>query len=189
VPHRQSIPLHAAAHPASPACSKGSAQRAEQVWQRQALTWCLQMDALCDFQPAFYTSKYTEFTPEPCVPCLTRCAGDLAFNIALGATLVAIPLSIGAAARAAFVKYKFTDKRVSVKTEAPWESESTTVRCLLPSSLAVCRPAAQPHTLLCCTCERMDKLAGCKVHICVCRPPYALLLPSWPPWIGPCCWK
>jgi hypothetical protein len=49
--------------------------------------------------------------------------GDLAFNIALGATLVALPLSIGAAARAAFVKYKFTDKRVSVKTDAPWESE------------------------------------------------------------------
>lgn len=52
-------------------------------------------------------------------------AGDLAFNIALGATLVAIPLSIGAAARAAFVKYKFTDKRVSVKTEAPWEKKQT----------------------------------------------------------------
>jgi hypothetical protein len=53
----------------------------------------------------------------------TVLAGDLAFNIALGATLVALPLSIGAAARSAFVKYKFTDKRVSVKTDAPWESE------------------------------------------------------------------
>jgi hypothetical protein len=50
-------------------------------------------------------------------------SGDLAFNIALGATLVALPLSIGAATRAAFVKYKFTDKRVSVSTTAPWESE------------------------------------------------------------------
>lgn len=49
--------------------------------------------------------------------------GDLAFNVALGATLVALPLSIGAAARSAFVKYKFTDKRVSVRTDAPWESE------------------------------------------------------------------
>lgn len=36
---------------------------------------------------------------------------------------MALPLSIGAAARSAFVKYKFTDKRVSVKTDAPWESE------------------------------------------------------------------
>lgn len=52
-------------------------------------------------------------------------AGDLAFNIALGATLVALPLSIGAAARSAFVKYKFTDKRVSVKTDAPWEKKQT----------------------------------------------------------------
>jgi hypothetical protein len=50
-------------------------------------------------------------------------AGDLAFNVALGATLVALPLTIGAAARSAFVKYRFTDKRVSVKTDAPWESE------------------------------------------------------------------
>ena len=50
-------------------------------------------------------------------------AGDLAFNVALGATLVALPLTIGAVARTAFVKYKFTDKRVSVITTAPWESE------------------------------------------------------------------
>jgi hypothetical protein len=67
---------------------------------------------------------------QPCLPCLSSLspaspfpAGDLAFNIALGATLVAIPLSIGAVARSAFVKYKFTDRRVSVKTDAPWESE------------------------------------------------------------------
>ncbi len=50
-------------------------------------------------------------------------AGDLAFNIALGATLVALPLTVGAIARSAFVRYKFTDKRVSVVTKAPWESE------------------------------------------------------------------
>lgn len=50
-------------------------------------------------------------------------AADLAFNVALGATLVALPLTIGAITRSAFVKYKFTDKRVSVVTKAPWESE------------------------------------------------------------------
>jgi hypothetical protein len=56
-------------------------------------------------------------------------AGDLAFNVALGATLVALPLTIGAAARTAFVKYKFTDKRVSVITTAPWESEWLAAGC------------------------------------------------------------
>lgn len=50
-------------------------------------------------------------------------AADLAFNVALGATLVALPLTIGAITRSAFVNYKFTDKRVSVVTKAPWESE------------------------------------------------------------------
>eukprot|EP00878_Enallax_costatus_P043585 GHUV01051610.1.p1 GENE.GHUV01051610.1~~GHUV01051610.1.p1 ORF type:complete len:154 (+),score=26.57 GHUV01051610.1:45-506(+) len=67
-------------------------------------------------------------------PCLDRriskrCshmpAGDLAFNIGLGATLVALPLTIGAISRSAFVRYKFTDKRVSVITTAPWESKQT----------------------------------------------------------------
>ncbi|KAF8055742.1 hypothetical protein HT031_006646 [Scenedesmus sp. PABB004] len=52
-------------------------------------------------------------------------AGDLAFNVALGATLVALPLTVGAVARAAFVKYRFTDKRVSVVTSAPWENKQT----------------------------------------------------------------
>jgi hypothetical protein len=49
--------------------------------------------------------------------------GDLAVNIALGATLVWLPLSIAAIGRGAFVKYRFTDKRISVITSAPWKSE------------------------------------------------------------------
>ena len=48
--------------------------------------------------------------------------GDLATNIALGATLLWLPLTIAAMTRAAFVKYRFTDKRISVITEAPWKS-------------------------------------------------------------------
>uniref|UniRef100_A0A383VHW1 YdbS-like PH domain-containing protein n=1 Tax=Tetradesmus obliquus TaxID=3088 RepID=A0A383VHW1_TETOB len=52
-------------------------------------------------------------------------AADLAFNVALGATLVALPLTIGAITRSAFVNYKFTDKRVSVVTKAPWENKQT----------------------------------------------------------------
>lgn len=49
--------------------------------------------------------------------------GDLAVNIALGATLVWLPLSIAAIGRGAFVKYRFTDKRISVITSAPWKNE------------------------------------------------------------------
>lgn len=51
--------------------------------------------------------------------------GDLATNIALGATLLWLPLTFAAVGRAAFVKYRFTDKRISVITDAPWKSTST----------------------------------------------------------------
>lgn len=49
--------------------------------------------------------------------------GDLAANVLLGATLLWLPLTIAAVTRAAFVKYRFTDKRISVITSAPWKSE------------------------------------------------------------------
>ena len=49
--------------------------------------------------------------------------GDLAVNIALGTTLVWLPLTAAAVGRAAFVKYRFTDRRFSITTAAPWKSE------------------------------------------------------------------
>ena len=49
--------------------------------------------------------------------------GDLAVNVALGTTLVWLPLSIAAVGRAAFVKYRFTDRRLSTITTAPWKTE------------------------------------------------------------------
>lgn len=49
--------------------------------------------------------------------------GDVAVNLALGATLVWLPLSIAAVGRAAFVKYRFTDRRLSCITTAPWKNE------------------------------------------------------------------
>ena len=49
--------------------------------------------------------------------------GDLAVNVALGTTLVWLPLSIAAVGRAAFVKYRFTDRRLSAITSAPWKNE------------------------------------------------------------------
>lgn len=52
---------------------------------------------------------------------------DLVFNLALGTTLLWLPLTIAAVTRAAFVKYKFTDMRFSVTTAAPWQSEQTDV--------------------------------------------------------------
>lgn len=72
-----------------------------------------------------FPGQSVNLLPSSCLLSLSAAipSGDLAFNVALGATLVALPLTIGAAARSAFVKYKFTDKRVSVKTDAPWESE------------------------------------------------------------------
>lgn len=49
--------------------------------------------------------------------------GDVAVNTALGITLVWLPLTIAAIGRAAFLKYRFTDLRLSVITSAPWKSE------------------------------------------------------------------
>jgi hypothetical protein len=49
--------------------------------------------------------------------------GDLAFNVVLGATLLWLPLTAAAVGRAAFIKYRFTDRRISVITTAPWKNE------------------------------------------------------------------
>ncbi|KAG2424465.1 hypothetical protein HXX76_014517 [Chlamydomonas incerta] len=49
--------------------------------------------------------------------------GDLAVNLALGATLFWIPLTIASLGRGLFVNYRFTDKRITVKTTAPWKNE------------------------------------------------------------------
>ena len=48
--------------------------------------------------------------------------GDLAINVVMGATLLWLPLTAAAVGRAAFLKYRFTDRRLSVSTNAPWKS-------------------------------------------------------------------
>lgn len=50
-------------------------------------------------------------------------AGDIAVNVLLGVTLIWLPLSLAAVGRGAFVKYRFTDRRLSCITTAPWKSE------------------------------------------------------------------
>jgi nitrogen fixation protein len=66
--------------------------------------------------PADYTDEtlHYESGPHP---------GDAAVNVALGATLVWLPLTLAAIGRAAFVRYRFTDRRLSVMTTAPWKQE------------------------------------------------------------------
>ena len=53
--------------------------------------------------------------------------GDLAVNVALGTTIVWLPLTFAAIGRGLFVNYKFTDKRLSVITTAPWKSDQLDV--------------------------------------------------------------
>ena len=48
--------------------------------------------------------------------------GDLAINVLLGTTLLWLPLTAAAVGRAAFINYRFTDRRLSVSTTAPWKS-------------------------------------------------------------------
>ena len=49
--------------------------------------------------------------------------GDLAVNVALGATLLWLPLSIASIGRFAWVNYKITDKRISVTNTSPVGNE------------------------------------------------------------------
>lgn len=77
--------------------------------------------------------------------------GDLAINMALGTTLVWLPLTAAAVGRVAFVKYKFTDRRLSITTDAPWKSELAgaslrTWHAACGGSMAAtaCRPLHEP---------------------------------------------
>ena len=91
--------------------------------------------------------------------------GDLAANIALGATLLWLPLTIAAVTRAAFVKYRFTDKRISVITNAPWKSELLVSGSLKPAAIAylVENHSAYPivgcATVSCCRRAHEQKLS------------------------------
>ncbi len=79
--------------------------------------------------------------------------GDLATNIALGATLLWLPLTFAAVGRAAFLKYRFTDKRISVITDAPWKSKPQ--QC----SLTIARPKSFPSAKLLAFLKEREKTA------------------------------
>lgn len=67
--------------------------------------------------PAYdYTNETLHFESGPH-------GGDLAINLALGTTLLWLPLTLAAVGRSAFVKYRFTDRRLSCITSAPWKNE------------------------------------------------------------------
>merc|ERR1712216_70336 len=54
--------------------------------------------------------------------------GDLAANVVLGATILWLPLSFAAIGRFTFVKYRLTDRRLTVRSEPPvGEQERTDV--------------------------------------------------------------
>lgn len=67
--------------------------------------------------------KVYDYTDETLYFESTPHLGDVAVNVVLGATLVWLPLSIAAVGRAAFIKYRFTDKRITCITTAPWKNE------------------------------------------------------------------
>lgn len=53
--------------------------------------------------------------------------GDLAVNVALGTTLIWLPLTFAAVGRGLYMNYRFTDKRISITSNAPWKVEKTDV--------------------------------------------------------------
>lgn len=52
---------------------------------------------------------------------------DLILNLVLGTTLLWLPLTFAAIGRCAFLKYRFTDKRFSIVSNAPWQISQTDV--------------------------------------------------------------
>ena len=76
--------------------------------------------------------------------------GDLAINVLLGSTLLWLPLTAAAVGRAAFIKYRFTDRRLSVSTDAPWKSEHAAgiAGVLSRRRLANAHAKAAPATVL-----------------------------------------
>lgn len=73
--------------------------------------------------PASSKKKAYDFTNESVIFESPPHRGDLAVNVALGITLLWLPLSIAAVGRGLFVTYRFTDRRISVVTNAPWQTE------------------------------------------------------------------
>uniref|UniRef100_A0A061R5X0 Ribonuclease p n=1 Tax=Tetraselmis sp. GSL018 TaxID=582737 RepID=A0A061R5X0_9CHLO len=80
-----------------------------------------------DTQTPQYVQKSYDFTDEELYYEGPPARGDLAVNILMGATLLWLPLTLAAVGRAIFVKYKFTSKRLSVETSAPWQKEKSDV--------------------------------------------------------------
>lgn len=76
---------------------------------------------LCHNICAAGSSTYYDYSDEEVFYEGSPSAGDLAINVALGATLIWLPLTAASIGRFAFVKYRVTDKRVSVTTKAPWQ--------------------------------------------------------------------
>lgn len=64
-------------------------------------------------------------------------AGDLAVNVLLGITLIWLPLTAAAVGRFAFVKYRVTDKRMTVTTKAPWQGSWPRVKTCKPINIPV----------------------------------------------------
>jgi hypothetical protein len=82
----------------------------------------LPSNSLCAASTSFPSKKEVNYDDETLWREFSPSQKDLAFNVALAPTLIWIPFSVAAIGRCAFVKYRITDKRVIVKTEAPWRS-------------------------------------------------------------------
>lgn len=54
-------------------------------------------------------------------------AGDVATNVALGITLVWLPLTLASIGRKLYLKYKITDKRINVVSESPFAQSDTDI--------------------------------------------------------------
>lgn len=101
--------------------AKGATTDAEKRQARQARQPGAKPSAPAPKKPAYdFSSETVYWEGGPA-------KGDLIFNIALGTTLVWLPLTFGAIGRSIFLKYKFTDRRISVSDTFPTYGGQTDV--------------------------------------------------------------
>ncbi len=111
------------------ACSRHAIQYAgEQPWCSDQALHTMRHSNLTDHTTLASAAKQAakkeyDFTDETLYYGGPPHRGDLAVNLVMATTLVWLPLTAAAVGRGAFVSYRFTDRRLSVKTAAPWKSE------------------------------------------------------------------
>jgi len=109
----------AAAAPVAPSKGFGDGkQKAKQAKSQTKVASAASAAPAAPAAPMDFSDEVTYYEGKPAT-------GDLAVNIALGATLLWLPLTLASVGRYIYLKYKFTDKRFMIESTSPVLNENT----------------------------------------------------------------